>query len=98
MKVRPVVPSAEHFPEVPNARIVVQREGGFLPRGHWRVLSRVISPGWWKRPPETPTGLAAQEDGYPLDILLVAPLFSQAWWERHREWRWGGGFDRARQG
>lgn len=44
MRVPPVVASAEEWPEVPGARIIVQREGGRLPRGFWRIMSRVIRP------------------------------------------------------
>lgn len=89
--VRPIVDSAEEWPEVPGAMVRVQPEGGLLPAGHWRVLSRVIRRDWRSRPPHTPSGLAGEVDhGWgpaPLDLLLVAPLPSQHWWERSVERR-----------
>lgn len=68
----PVVRSAEEWGEVPGAAIRVQREGGRLPAGYTRVLSRVIVEGWWGRG-TGPSGLRGYEpDGMYRDILLIS--------------------------
>lgn len=95
---------------MPGARIVVQPEGARLPRGFWRVVSRVIRDEDFNRDrrPDLPVGKkypvftfigvddlprsrselrlvprAPFDDVFvALDILLVAPMPSQHWWER----------------
>lgn len=86
------VTSADLIPdEVPGARWAVIDEGGFLPAGHWRVVYRVQDTNrsrsesyggtWWLK---FYTGFW----NLPRAVLLVvAPLPSQHWWERHHEWR-----------
>jgi hypothetical protein len=69
-----IVSDASLIPEVdvPGARIHIQREGGVLPPGH-RVLVRVI--GYRHRPfvYRGVSGLRNDPDGWPRDLLLVAP-------------------------
>lgn len=90
MRISPVVASAEEWPEVPGARVVVIEEGGLLPRGFCRVLSRVVRPEWaidlaWLVSHRGPSGLVGRCKGRHLDILLVAPMPSQAWCERAQD-------------
>lgn len=72
MKIPAVVASLHEWPAVPGSAVIVQREGSLLPRGYWRVLSRV-----WPN--------LDVDDGTPFDILLVVPMPAQAWWERSED-------------